>query len=61
MKSIRLLVPDLEALINWDGGGSSVLGLLEGDVFTELSYPAPSDTSITGQARPVNSVLFIET
>ncbi|MBP5289433.1 MAG: phosphodiester glycosidase family protein, partial [Clostridia bacterium] len=57
----RLLAPELSALINWDGGGSSVLGLLEGNVFTELNYPAPSDGSITGQARAVNSVLYIET
>ena len=57
----RLLVPDTVTLINWDGGGSSVLGLLENDVFTELSYPAPSDGSITGMARPVSSLLFIKT
>ncbi|MBQ3865492.1 MAG: phosphodiester glycosidase family protein [Clostridia bacterium] len=59
-RAARLLVPDLCTLINWDGGGSSVLGLLDGDVFTEISLPAPSDGSVTGQARPVNSVLFIE-
>lgn len=56
----RLLVPDLKTLINWDGGGSSVLGLLEDDVFTEINYPAPSGDSVTGMARPVRSILYIE-
>ena len=55
----RKLIPDIEVMINWDGGGSSFLGVLEGNVLTELSYTAPSDDSLTGMVRPVNSIITI--
>ncbi|MBQ7565803.1 MAG: phosphodiester glycosidase family protein [Oscillospiraceae bacterium] len=56
----RRLVPDIRTFINWDGGGSSVLGLLEGDRFAEISLPSPSDESIMGMARPINTMIVVE-
>lgn len=55
----RQLVPELRYLINWDGGASSVLGWVQGQEFTELSYAAPSDRSCAGMARRINSMLYI--
>ena len=59
LEAARLLVPDLEALINWDGGGSSVLGLLEGEAFTEINLCAPSDDSLAGMVRPISSEILV--
>lgn len=58
-RAAKLLVPGLETLINWDGGGSSFLGLLQDNVFTELSCTAPSDDSVPGMVRPVSSMLAL--
>ena len=55
----KRLVPDIEFMINWDGGGSSVLGLLEDNVFTEISLPGLSDESLVGMTRPINSMIRI--
>ena len=60
LEAARLLVPDLKALINWDGGGSSVLGLIEGEAFTEINPCAPSDDSLAGMARPISSSILVE-
>lgn len=59
LEAARLLVPDLQALINWDGGGSSVLGLLEGEAFTEINLCAPSDDSLAGMVRPISSEILV--
>ena len=58
-KMARKLVPDLWELVNWDGGASSVLALLRGRVLYELNFCAPSDKSLTGMVRPVNSMLIV--
>jgi hypothetical protein len=50
---------DLADLVNVDGGASSFLGFGCGGTFTELSYPACSDTTPTGLVRPVSSLLVI--
>ena len=60
LEAARLLVPDLKALINWDGGGSSVLGLIEGEASTETNPCAPSDDSLAGMARPISSSILVE-
>ena len=59
-RAAKKLVPELDTLINYDGGGSSLLGLLDGSTFMEISVPAPSDSSLTGMARTLNSILRIE-
>ena len=59
LEAARLLVPDLKALINWDGGGSSVLGLIEDEAFTEINPCAPSDDSLAGMVRPIASSILV--
>ena len=54
----RKMIPGIRFFINWDGGGSSLLALLEGDRLTEISLPSPSDESITGMARPIHSMII---
>lgn len=55
----RELFPDVVDLMNVDGGGSSVLGMVWNGNFTELSYPSTSTDSCVGMIRPVNTVLYI--
>ena len=59
-KAAKKLVPNLKMLTLWDGGGSSVLGLLEDNVFSEVSVPAPSDHSLSGAVRPINSMILVK-
>ena len=56
----KRLIPDVEAMMNVDGGGSSVLGLAIDGHFMELSYPATSMNSCAGMVRQVNTVLCLE-
>lgn len=56
----KQLIPDVEAMMNVDGGGSSVLGLAIDGHFMELSYPATSMSSCAGMVRKVNTVLCLE-
>lgn len=51
--------PDVRNLMNGDGGGSAVLGMVCNGSFIELSCPAASTESCVGMARPVNTVLLI--
>lgn len=55
----RALYPDLENLMNVDGGGSAVLGVVSGGSFMELSYPATSTGSCAGMVRPINTLFYI--
>ena len=55
----RQLFPDIRYLMNCDGGGSSVLGLVRDGEFMELSIPSTSSGSCVGQVRPINTVLYI--
>ena len=55
----RSLFPDIRSLMNMDGGGSAVLGLVIDGSFMELSCPSTSANSTVGMTRPVNTVLYI--
>ena len=55
----KQLIPDIDFLINEDGGGSSLLAYLRGHKLTEISLPAPSEGSLTGQARSFSSMIEI--
>lgn len=54
------LIPDIDFLINGDGGGSSFMAYVKGDRLTELNYTAPSEKSIAGLVRPVSSILLLK-
>ncbi len=54
------LIPDIEYMMNVDGGGSSVLGISLDGNFMELSYPATSKTNVAGMVRKINTVLCLE-
>ena len=55
----RVLFPDIHSLMNMDGGGSAVMGMVAGGSFMELSCPSTSSDSTVGMVRPVNTVLYI--
>jgi hypothetical protein len=55
----RQLYPDVDYLMNADGGGSAMLGLVHEGELLELSYPSTSTYSCAGQVRPVNTVFYI--
>lgn len=55
----RTLYPDVHSLMNADGGGSAVLGLVCGGQFMELSYPSTSVGSTVGMARPIQTAFYI--
>ena len=55
----RSLYPDVDTLMNCDGGGSAMLGLVRDGEFMELSCPSTSAYSCAGQVRPVNTVFYI--
>ena len=55
----RSLYPDVDMLMNGDGGGSAMLGLVHEGEFLELSCPSTSARSCAGQVRPVNTVFYI--
>ena len=55
----RKLIPDLRFLMNVDGGGSAVLGMVYNGNFTELSLPSTSTGSTVGMVRPINTALWI--
>ena len=55
----RKIYPDIRHLINADGGGSSVMGLVTQGSFLELNVPASSPNSTVGMVRPVYTALYI--
>ena len=55
----RSLYPDVHYLMNGDGGGSAMLGLVHNGEFMELSCPSTSTYSCAGQVRPINTVFYI--
>ena len=55
----RQLFPDVDMLMNGDGGGSAMLGLVHEGEFMELSCPSTSGYSCAGQVRPINTVFYI--
>lgn len=59
-RAAKLLVPDLRSLTSFDGGGSSVFGLVEGKVFTEINLPAITNESTLGMGRQISSFIVID-
>ena len=55
----RQLFPDIQTLMNCDGGGSAMLGMVRSGSFLELSCPSTSAGSCAGQVRPINTVFYI--
>lgn len=55
----RRLYPDIQNLMNVDGGGSAMLGMVHERSFMELSYPATSSGSCAGMVRPINTLFYI--
>lgn len=55
----RKLYPDIHFLMNCDGGGSAMLGMVQNGSFLELSFPSTSSGSCAGQVRPINTVFYI--
>lgn len=55
----RALHPDVRHLMNADGGGSAMLGLVCRGRFMELSFPSTSSASCAGMVRPIQTVFFI--
>ncbi|MBQ4116675.1 MAG: phosphodiester glycosidase family protein [Clostridia bacterium] len=55
----RRLFPDIQYLMNCDGGGSAMLGMVKDGSFLELSFPSTSSGSCAGQVRPINTVFYI--
>ncbi len=55
----RELIPNIQYLMNVDGGGSAMLGMVIDGTFTELSLPSTSTGSTVGMVRPINTVLHI--
>lgn len=55
----RQLYPDIQNLMNVDGGGSAVLGMVWEGSFMELSLPATSQGSCVGMVRPINTLFYI--
>ena len=55
----RKLIPNIQNLMNVDGGGSAVLGMAENGTFTELSLPSTSTGSTVGMARPIHTALYL--
>jgi len=55
----RKIVPEIRYLMNVDGGGSAVLGMVYRGSFTELSLPSTSTGNTVGMVRPINTALFV--
>ncbi len=55
----RRLYPDVNYLMNCDGGGSAMLGMVHNGEFLELSFPSTSSGSCAGQVRPINTVFYV--
>ena len=55
----RKLFGNVNYLMNMDGGGSAVLGMVCNGSFMELSCPSTSTGSCVGMVRPINTVLYI--
>lgn len=56
----RELVPDIRCLMNVDGGGSAVLGMVLNGSFVELSCPASATgSSCVGMVRSIKTILHL--
>ena len=59
-KLVRKVYPDVEYLMNIDGGASSVLSICSDGVLKEISYPATSIGNVAGMIRNVSTLLMIK-
>ena len=55
----RRLCPQIDQLMNVDGGASAVLCMVRDGVMTELNCPSTSANSCAGMARPIKTMLYI--
>ncbi len=55
----RKIDPQIEQLMNVDGGASAVLCMVRNGVVTELNCPSTSSGSCAGMARPIKTMLYI--
>ncbi len=55
----KAIYPDVEHLMNVDGGGSAVMGLAKSGRMVELSLPSTSSASTVGMIRPVNTLFYL--
>ena len=55
----RKTFPDVKYLMNCDGGGSAMLGMVQDGSFLELSFPSTSAGSCAGQVRPINTLFYM--
>ena len=55
----RKMFDNVKYLMNCDGGGSAMLGLVKDGSFLELSFPSTSSGSCAGQVRPINTVFYV--
>jgi len=55
----RQIFPDVENLMNVDGGASAVLCMVRNGVVTELNCPSTAGTTCAGMARPIKTLLYI--
>ena len=54
------LVPDVKEMMNVDGGGSSVLGMVTNGRLIEYSWPSTTPGTPAGMARPIHSLFKIQ-
>ncbi len=54
------MIPDIECMINVDGGASSVLAMVKNGEVMELSYPAASNQTCVGVMRNIKTIFNIE-
>ena len=55
----RQIHPDVEQLMNVDGGASTVLCMVHDGTVVELNCPATSSMNCAGMARPIKTLLYI--
>ncbi len=54
------IIPDIQCMINVDGGASSVLAMVKNGEVMELSYPAASNQTCVGVMRNIKTIFNIE-
>ncbi len=60
IKIAEKMIPDIDAMVNVDGGASSVLAIVKNSELMELSYPAASDQTCAGVTRNIKTIFNIE-
>lgn len=55
----RQIFPDIESLMNVDGGASAVMCMVRNGVLMEVNCPSTSGSSCAGMVRPIKTMLYI--